>query len=269
VVSTESPNKTQAQTPEKKGKAMKRNSITSLREFGANACKPVWLALTLLGLAVATSSVQARPCVNPGIAPPNSQPLGSSYNEWVILALQWYYSPTTDSTHPTQVFGNMVVPPPAGFTGVTVPVTMKVGQWFFVPTCFNTWANTPGDWGYDHPWSEPYAGYPTYEAWVRDVMKGYTDTYHPTCTIDGKPVQNIDLYRMQTGLFDLTVPEDNPWDCPACVPPYDLPAGTYGPCLADGWFEILRPMTPGKHTVINAIGEGQFVRYEITVTMGE
>jgi len=200
---------------------------------------------------------------NPGIAPPNSQPLGSSYNDWVMLVNQWYWSiPTTVSPAPSRVFGNMVVPPLAGFAGVTVPVTMKVGQWFFVPICFNCWANTPGDFGYDHPWSTPYQGFPTYEAWAREQLKEYVDTSTPTSTIDGKPVQNINLYRMQTGLFDLTVPEDNAWGS-------WLPAGTYGPCFADGWFAILNPMTPGKHTVTNAVGAGMFVTYEITVTTGK
>ncbi len=210
---------------------------------------------------------------NPGIARPDSQPAGASYDAWVIQALQWYFSIPTINPFPapTQVFGNMVVPPPAGFSGVTVPVTMKVGQWFFVPTCFNAWANTPGDWGYDHPWSDPFTdpntgiAYPTYEAWAREMMKEYIDTLHPTCTIDGVPVKNLDSYRMETSLFAITVPEDNAWDWPGV---YDLPAGTYAPCFGVGWFEILAPMTPGKHTVINTLGEGA-VTYEITVTAGD
>ena len=188
---------------------------------------------------------------NPGIAPPNSQPLGSGYNDWAIQVLQWYYSiPTTEVNPPTRVFGNMVVPPVSVVAGVTIPVTMQLGQWFLVPILMNVWADTPGDWGYDHPWTEPYAGYLTYEAWAREMLKEYMDTFHPNSTIDGKPVQNIDLYRMQTGLFDLTVPEDNMWDSPT----YNLPAGTYGPCFGDGWFAILNPMTSGKHTVTTAIG---------------
>lgn len=204
---------------------------------------------------------------NPGIAPPDSRPLGLSYNDWVIHVSEWYWSIPTTETPPTRVFGNMVVPPLAWLTGVTIPVTMEVGQWFIVPTCFNTWLNTPGDWGYTNSWSEAFTDdtgttWPTYEAWVREVMKEILDASHPTCTIDGKPVQNIDMYRMQTGLFDITVPEDNAWGS-------WLPAGTYGPALTDGWFEILYPMTPGKHTVTNAIGEGQFVTYEITVTTGK
>jgi len=125
----------------------------------------------------------------------------------------------------------MVVPPSAYFTGVTVPVTMTVGQLLFVPVFFITWANTPGDWGYDHPWSDPYTDtntgkqYPTYEAWVREVVKDLTDSYHPTSTIDGKAVQNIDLYHIQTSLFDLELTDPNAWG---------VPAGTYIPCLADG-----------------------------------
>ncbi len=216
----------------------------------------------LLVLGASSSAVPLkRGNPNPGIAPPNSQPLGSSYNDWVVLVLQWYFSiPTTELNPPTRVFGKMVVPPPAGFTGVTIPVTMQVGQWFFVPIGFNTWANTPGDWGYDHPWSEPYAGFPTYEAWVRAVIKEIVGQSPPTSVIDGELVQNIDVYRMQTSLFDLVLPADNPWG---------VPAGTYSPDLADGWFAILPPMTPGKHTVTNAIGEGQFVMYEITVTTAE
>jgi hypothetical protein len=242
----------------------------------ANAVKSI--AAVVLALAMAANFAQAGKsnAGNPGIAPPQSQPLGSSYNEWVILAQQWYYSiPTADMPSPARVFGNVLVPPQLPLAGnQTVPLTMKIGQWLFMPICFSTWANTPGDWGYIHPWSAPFTDpatgidYPTYEAWVRAVMKAYMDGANPTCTIDEKPVQNIDMYRMQTGLFDLTVPEDNGWDCLSCSPPYNLPAGTYGPCLADGWFAILNQMTPGRHTISSAVG-GAVITYEITVTTGK
>jgi len=225
-----------------------------------------------LALAMAVNFAQAgkRNAGNPGITPPNSQPLGSSYNDWVVEALQRHFSiPTTEANPPTRVVGNLVMPPIAYFTDVTVPVTMRVGQWFLVPILMNVWANTPGDWGYDHPWSDPYTdpntgiAYPTYEAWAREVMQEFTDQWPPTSTIDGLPVQNIDFYRMQTGLFDLVLPDDNAWG---------VPAGTYSPCFADGWFAILPPMKKGKHTVTNAmpsLGEGALVTYEITVVAGE
>jgi hypothetical protein len=239
-------------------------SIVTLR--GGFAATAIAIGcLLILSANYSTAAMKGRN-PNPGIAPPNSQPQGLSYNEWEVLALQWYFStPTTVPNPPGRVICHMVVPPLAWFTGVTVPVTMKADQWLLVPICFNTWANTPGDWGYDHPWSEPYTDpatniqWPTYEAWARAWMKGYMDGNHPTSTIDGKPVQNIDMYRMQTSLFELTVPADNAWGS-------WLPAGTYGPNFGDGWFAILPPMKPGKHTVTNAIGKGQFVTYKITVT---
>jgi hypothetical protein len=221
--------------------------------------------LLVLGVSSSIASMKdGNP--NPGIAPPNSQPLGLSCNDWVITAMQYNYSvPMSEWPPATRVVGNMVMPPVAIATGVTLPVTMHVGQWFLMPLCFSCWANTPGDWGYDHPWSEPYGGYPTYEAWARELMKETMDQSRPTATIEGKPVQNIDVYCMQTTLFDLTVPEDNMWDFP---PVYDLPAGTYGPCFGGGWWAILNPMTAGKHTITTTIGEGLFVTYEITVTTG-
>ena len=247
---------------------MKTNDPKSNQRWRGRMLSPALLVITLLSLAVATPTVQAKPPPKPEIAPPHSEPMGTSYNDWVVLALQWYYSiPTTAPfPAPTRVFGNMVVPPPAGFTAVTVPVTMKASQWFLVPMSFGAWANTPGDWGYTHSWSEEFTdpntgiAYPTYEAWAREVMKEFTDQWPPTSTIDGVPVKNIDFYRMQTGLFDLVLPDDNAWG---------VPAGTYGPCFADGWFAILPPMKKGKHTVTNAIGEGAFVTYEITVTADE
>jgi hypothetical protein len=252
-------------------------SIVTLRGgFAATA-----IAIGCLLMLSANYSTAALHCgnPNPGIAPPDSRPLGLSYNRWVELADQWLYSfPTTISPSPTRVFGDMVVPPQGGFTGAIVPVTMEADQWLYVPICFNTWLNTPGDPGWDSntrwshaPFTDPNTGitYHTYEAWVREVMKEYVDTLTPTSTIDGKPVRDLDMYRMQTGLFDITVPEDNAWDSST----YYLPPGTYGPALVDGWFAILHPMTPGKHTVVNTVtdasGATYSLTYDITVTRGK
>jgi hypothetical protein len=252
-------------------------SIVTLRGgFAATA-----IAIGCLLVLSANYSTAAPHCgnPNPGIAPPDSRPLGLSYNRWVELADQWLYSfPTTISPSPTRVFGDMVVPPQGGFTGATIPVTIEADQWLYVPICFNTWLNTPGDPGWDSntrwshaPFTDPNTGitYHTYEAWVREVMKEYVDTLTPTSTIDGKPVRDLDMYRMQTGLFDITVPEDNAWDSST----YYLPPGTYGPALVDGWFAILHPMTPGKHTVVNTVtdasGATYSLTYDITVTRGK
>jgi len=250
-------------------------SIVTLRGgFAATA-----IAIGCLLVLSANYSTAAPHCgnPNPGIAPPDSRPLGLSYNRWVELADQWLYSlPVTVSPSPTLVVGDMVVPPQGGFTGAIVPVNIEEDQWFYVPICFNTWLNTPGDPGWvsntrwSHaPFTDPNTGitYPTYEAWVREVMKEYMDTLAPTSTIDGKPVRDLDMYRMQTGLFDITVPDDNPWG---------ISAGIHGPALVDGWFAILYPMKPGKHTIVNTETftdtTGTYTysfTYEVTVTKGK
>jgi len=232
------------------------------------------IAIGCLLVLSANYSTAAMKCgdPNPGIAPPHSRPLGLSYSEWEALACQWLYS-GTESPSPTLVLGDMVVPPQGGFTGATIPVTMKDDQWLYVPICFNIWLNTPGDPGYidQTTWShkkfmDPATGvhYRTYEAWVREWMENYVDTLTPTSTIDGKPVRDLDMYRMQTGLFDLMLPDGNLWG---------FPAGTYGPCFADGWFAILYPLKPGKHiitnTLIDASGATYSLTYEITVTTGK
>ncbi len=90
-------------------------------------------------------------------------------------------------------------------------------------------------------------------------MKVDGDQYEPACSIDGVPFENIDLYRMQTSLFDLVVPDGNLWG---------LPAGDYSPGLMDGWFAILRPMTPGSHTIVSSF-QGNTITYVITVTPGK
>ncbi|MCX6921604.1 MAG: hypothetical protein NT154_00055, partial [Verrucomicrobia bacterium] len=97
-------------------------SIVTLR--GGFAALAIGIGCLLVLSATSSTASPKGGNPNPVIAPPNSQPLGSSYNDWVILVSEWYWSiPTTETNPPTRVFGNMVVPPLAGFAGETIPVT--------------------------------------------------------------------------------------------------------------------------------------------------
>jgi hypothetical protein len=74
-------------------------------------------------------------------------------------------------------------------------------------------------------------------------------------SIDGVPVGNLDPsttpYRACAGPaadgcaapFSLTVPADN------LFASFGLPAGTYGPTVADGAYLLLAPLPPGSHTI--------------------
>ena len=61
-------------------------------------------------------------------------------------------------------------------------------------------------------------------------------------TLDGTPLQfaNDDSNRVTTGLFNVTLPENNIW--------YDE-AVEDDPSVADGWILLLNPLPPGEHVL--------------------
>jgi hypothetical protein len=57
--------------------------------------------------------------------------------------------------------------------------------------------------------------------------------------IDGNQLQNLDKYRVQSPLFNLTLPENNVFGA--------KPGFT--PILSDGWWSLLEPLPPGNHEI--------------------
>ncbi len=64
----------------------------------------------------------------------------------------------------------------------------------------------------------------------------------------------------------VTMPDDNPFAT------YGLPGGTYGPCVADGIYLMVAPLSAGQHTIHFAAESFWFgdpwaidVTYELTV----
>jgi len=123
-------------------------------------------------------------------------------------------------------------------------VTVPTGKSLFFPIYNWVWINVP-EYG-DNPWSDEQ------EAFARGLLADAIDeAVTLACQIDGQGVPNINLYRCQTppdGEYMVTLPHDNTWS---------IPAGTYGPCVDDGYFLMLSPLTAGRHTIhIVAKAEG-------------
>jgi hypothetical protein len=60
-------------------------------------------------------------------------------------------------------------------------------------------------------------------------------------TVDGVSVPDLrKKFRVQSEVFDITLPADNL---------FGLPAGTYSPAIDDGFYVMLRPLGVGSHTV--------------------
>ncbi len=204
------------------------------------------LAAAILGLflfAVGTAALARNQ--NPGIAPANSKPLGKAYGEWSGVWWQWAYSfpdainPVSDTTGTWAAMGqsgSMWLL--AGSWGKTVErtVTIPTGKTLLVPIANQFWVNLP-DYG-DNPWS------PEQEAYARGLLAGLMDNITSLgCQIDGYDVKDIAAYRFVTPPgkdYMLTLPENNLWG---------IPAGTYGPCVDDGYWLIVSPLKAGEHTI--------------------
>jgi hypothetical protein len=83
-------------------------------------------------------------------------------------------------------------------------------------------------------------------------------------TVDGKNIKQLWKYRVQSPVFDITLPDDNI---------IGLPPGK-GASVSDGYWLMLEPLSPGDHTIhyegafVSGTGKGfkQNVTYHITVT---
>jgi len=89
-------------------------------------------------------------------------------------------------------------------------------------------------------------------------------------TVDGKDVKSKRIDRALSPVFSFTVPEDNIFNCPQCVPPFEVPEGEYDSASADGLWVTLPPLPPGEHKirfVMSApnVGVSQDNTYHLTV----
>jgi hypothetical protein len=58
-------------------------------------------------------------------------------------------------------------------------------------------------------------------------------------TVDGMKLKNLDQYRVQSDIFNITIPKDNI---------FDTSAGTFR-AFVDGFFVFLQPLSPGNHII--------------------
>ena len=118
--------------------------------------------------------------------------------------------------------------------------TVRTGRLLFFPLVNAFDVHTPGD-GLDTPelvWND-----------LQVTLAFRVDTLR--ASVDGAPVGNLNPatspYRACAGPiagcarpFSLTLPDGNL---------FGLPAGTYAPAVADGFYLLLAPLRPGVHTI--------------------
>lgn len=209
---------------------MKSTTTTQIKPHSAGG-----LILALLAAAALIFSAVAPAHASGGVLPPHSNAFGKTYGEWSASWWKWFMehpvaghpgadSPDFDVSSGQQ--GNVwfLASP---FGTVERSVTIPTGKALFIGL-LNAEAS---DTEYGTLTEEDQRAL---AEWLVDHVSSVA------CTVDGKPVQNIARYRVQSPQFGFTAPD--PWVfSPA-------PSGP-GTAVSDGYFVMLAPLSAGEHTI--------------------
>jgi len=214
-----------------------------MKSIASNQIKPRFargLVTAILALSAASSAWAG----NPGVLPPQSHPYGKSYGEWSAEHWKWTYSlpadahPLTDTADvstgqsgPVWFLGGTWAPTTdlnGNLIGIADRhVTIPTGKALFFPIIDAEQSLAEG--GVD-------------EADCRAVAKFLADNaVGLSCTIDGKPLTNLEAYRADSPFFDFGPMPDNNL--------LGLPEGTSSSAVSDGYFVMLAPLSAGTHTI--------------------
>jgi hypothetical protein len=199
-----------------------------------------------LALTVLSTGAQARN-LNPGVLPPNSHAFGNSYGGW--SAAWWQYvesqpvssNPLLDSTGAgcrEAQSGHVFFLVGANSSGSVTrdQCTVPAGKALFFPLV-NAFdfepAKTPlGTW--------------------EELEGAFGPFFTLRASIDGVAVANLDpattpyracagpVARCSAPSFSVFLPAENL---------FGVPEGTYEPTVADGFYLLLAPLSPGSHTI--------------------
>jgi hypothetical protein len=228
------------------------------------------LVLTMVSIPAARSAEG-----NPGVLPPDANAFGKSYGAW--SSAWWQYvllqpassNPLVDPTGALCGVGQsgpvfFLVGTAGSGAAIRDECTVPAGKALFFPLLNAFDVHVPGD-GLDTPqqvWDD-----------LR-ITLGFGPFSELHASIDGIPVRSLDPagtpYRACAGPvagcappFSLTLPSDNF---------FGVPAGTYAPAVADGFYLLLRPLPPGSHTIMfggrGFFGGSEFfqeITYHLTV----
>lgn len=194
----------------------------------------VWAFMQLI--LVSTISAAHADMYNPGLYSTNSKPFGLTFSQWSEKWWQWQSSipvpnsPLRDADGKN--CGNGQNDPNVWFmTGIdsgtvirscTIPSSKAILIQPVGNEC--SYAENPGS---------------TTEQSLRKCAITGDQPTSMSVTIDGRPIQNLQHYTVQTPLFDLSLPENNIYGAPA------------GPTKSVGhaYMIFLQPLKPGKHEI--------------------
>jgi hypothetical protein len=220
----------------------------------------------ILGALIGADFAVADDLGNPGVVPPNSNEFGNPYGEWSGRWWQWLVS-IPEATNPN-----------LDTTGANCDKGQSGQVWFLAGTfgdkAYTRRCTIPG--GNDllvTPFTTldgelgPKVGDCSPNQCDINVLRelaaaGMDNPQSLEVTVDNSQVNNLDQYRVTSPVFDATFPK-------GAI--FKIPPGLHGPLVSDGYFVLLKPLSPGMHTihlkgVANGGGFVSEVTYHLTVT---
>lgn len=192
--------------------------------------------ITILLIAISLIDYARGDSLNPGIFSIDSRPYGQSYSEWSAKWWQWIISiPAKDSPSSDQTGQKCSIAqndPNVWFLAQTASgsaerkCTLPKDKAIFIPIL-------TGECDY---LSDPTI---TKESDLRKCALSGIQGAKISAMFDGRNLENLEGYRVQSPLFDLVIPSDTGFG--------QGPVGTTR-AVADGYYLMLEPLAPGRHT---------------------
>lgn len=190
------------------------------------------IILALFFSSVNINTAALADSLNPGVYSKDSTPFGIPYGKWIAEWWQWTISiPTQD--HPRDNYSpeKCAVRQQGPVWFLSDVLSGKEDRTCTIPSGKAVLAPIlTGECGYDVPTIKN----------DQDLVKCATagDEYGVIeGSLDGVNLRNLQQYRVQSGFFNIVVPEDNI---------YNNRPGTWR-AFADGFFVFLQALPPGKH----------------------
>jgi hypothetical protein len=227
------------------------------RQSGVSSFRGAVLLAWLLAIIVSAAALAAP--AHAVVLPPSAQPYGATYSEWAAKWWQWALTQPASTNPIIDDTGELCGQGQSGpvwflagsFGGsVTRSCTVPAGEALLVPIL---------NLGYFAFLSDPPEQ--RTEAFVRGQVTAVENATTLTAMIDGQAVPDISRYLEKSVLFSIMLPADNL---------FGLPEGfVLDPCVDEGYYIVVPPLSVGAHTIHFAAGFDSFaidVTYELTVS---
>jgi len=196
----------------------------------------------IVSLAIVSVPRASAQDPTPGVVPPDENVFGRPYGGWAVAYWQWVLSipkstnPLNDKTGDNCAVGQSSGPVfflanSIDEASVERSCTVSSGKAIFFPIIHVECSTASA--------SLYYGGN---EVELRNCAGEFGDTIDVESlkvTVDGEEVDNLQNYRAQSAVFNITLPHDDIFDEEATV----------GSSVSDGYYVMLEPLQPGTHTI--------------------